>query len=367
MRRFVVAVCLLAHSTYGLPQRGVQLGGGPRPVTQFTHPQQQQQQGPSQPPPNFGPSYSQQLTFGPSDAGLRGQQGGPGGAAYRSPQPILLQQGSPSAAPPSFAGFPSPQFGGGPTRGPVTHARPTTASPADDEYEEYEDDEESPKPQIQVTGRPIQRAPVRVSQPIAFSQGPQRLLQQAPARQRQPVPQRQPLPSAAPQYAPQPQPQPQRVQSAAPLQQQSRGQQVASFGLDGKRTRLTTPPPIQTVNRYMRNNDDGSITWGYENEDGTFKEETIGADCVVRGKYGYVDPDGQKREYEYQSGNPCDPNKKNLEEEEEEAEREGPGPQQKIQGVINAPRPRPQLVQQQQVRRPVPQQQQQQQYTPQYA
>jgi len=111
----------------------------------------------------------------------------------------------------------------------------------------------------------------------------------------------------------------------------------------------------------MKNNEDGSITWGYENEDGTFKEETIGADCVVRGKYGYVDPDGQKREYEYQSGNPCDPNKKDQEEAEEEAEREGPGPQQQIQGVINA-RPRP-VVQQQ--RRPAPQQQQQ--YQPQYA
>lgn len=28
---------------------------------------------------------------------------------------------------------------------------------------------------------------------------------------------------------------------------------------------------------------DGSITWGYESEDGSFKEETLGADCVVRG------------------------------------------------------------------------------------
>lgn len=52
----------------------------------------------------------------------------------------------------------------------------------------------------------------------------------------------------------------------------------------------------------MRQNDDGSITWGYENEDGTFKEETLGADCVVRGKYGYIDPEGNKREYEYQTG-----------------------------------------------------------------
>lgn len=30
---------------------------------------------------------------------------------------------------------------------------------------------------------------------------------------------------------------------------------------------------------------------GYEAADGSFKEETRGTDCVVRGKYGYIDPD----------------------------------------------------------------------------
>lgn len=55
-------------------------------------------------------------------------------------------------------------------------------------------------------------------------------------------------------------------------------------------------------------NDDGSFTFGYEAADGSFKEETRGTDCVVRGKYGYVDPDGNKREFTYVSGNPCDPN-----------------------------------------------------------
>lgn len=29
---------------------------------------------------------------------------------------------------------------------------------------------------------------------------------------------------------------------------------------------------------------------------------------MVRGKYGYIDPDGNKREFTYVSGNPCDPN-----------------------------------------------------------
>jgi Insect cuticle protein len=101
----------------------------------------------------------------------------------------------------------------------------------------------------------------------------------------------------------------------------------------------------------MRTNPDGSMTWGYENEDGTFKEETLGVDCVVKGKYGYVDPDGTKREYEYQQGNPCDPNKKDQPEDEEE---DDPSAAQKLGGILTA-RPG-----QQQQRRPVQQIYQQQ-------
>ena len=67
-------------------------------------------------------------------------------------------------------------------------------------------------------------------------------------------------------------------------------------------------PPVQTIRNYNKVNDDGSFTFGYEAADGSFKEETRGTDCVVRGKYGYVDPDGNKREFSYVSGNPCDPN-----------------------------------------------------------
>lgn len=68
----------------------------------------------------------------------------------------------------------------------------------------------------------------------------------------------------------------------------------------------------QVLRRYRDDNPDGSITWGFENDDGTFKEETIGVDCVTRGKYGYVDPEGVKREYSYQSGVPCDKNRQPL-------------------------------------------------------
>jgi hypothetical protein len=41
-----------------------------------------------------------------------------------------------------------------------------------------------------------------------------------------------------------------------------------------------------TTRNYSRINEDGSFTFGYEAEDGSFKEETRGVDCVVRGKYG---------------------------------------------------------------------------------
>lgn len=77
-------------------------------------------------------------------------------------------------------------------------------------------------------------------------------------------------------------------------------------------------PPVQTIRNYNKLNDDGSFTFGYEAADGSFKEETRGTDCVVRGKYGYVDPDGNKREFTYVSGNPCDPNAINQEQEEDE-------------------------------------------------
>ena len=91
------------------------------------------------------------------------------------------------------------------------------------------------------------------------------------------------------------------------------------------RTKESAPkePPVQTIRNYNNVNDDGSFTFGYEAADGSFKEETRGTDCVVRGKYGYIDPDGNKREFTYVSGNPCDPNNPDGEEEptpEEETE-----------------------------------------------
>lgn len=82
----------------------------------------------------------------------------------------------------------------------------------------------------------------------------------------------------------------------------------------------TRAPPVQTIRNYNKVNDDGSFTFGYEAADGSFKEETRGTDCVVRGKYGYIDPDGNKREFTYVSGNPCDPNNPEGNDEEEKSE-----------------------------------------------
>ena len=81
---------------------------------------------------------------------------------------------------------------------------------------------------------------------------------------------------------------------------------------------------VVTVDRYRYENEDGSITWGYKNDDGGFKviffffflfllwlccvqEETIGKDCVTHGKYGYTNSYGEKREYSYSSGVRCHP------------------------------------------------------------
>ncbi|XP_026674978.1 vacuolar protein sorting-associated protein 27-like isoform X2 [Ceratina calcarata] len=103
------------------------------------------------------------------------------------------------------------------------------------------------------------------------------------------------------------------------------------------------PPPVQTIRNYNKVNDDGSFTFGYEAADGSFKEETRGTDCVVRGKYGYVDPDGNKREFTYVSGNPCDPNapkdEDDLADEQKEDELSGPANYPSVRPVPRPVRP----------------------------
>lgn len=41
-------------------------------------------------------------------------------------------------------------------------------------------------------------------------------------------------------------------------------------------------PVAQILRKYREENEDGSITWGFENDDGSYKEEFIGIDCVTR-------------------------------------------------------------------------------------
>lgn len=118
----------------------------------------------------------------------------------------------------------------------------------------------------------------------------------------------------------------------------------------------TKAPPVQTIRNYSKVNDDGSFTFGYEAADGSFKEETRGTDCVVRGKYGYVDPDGNKREFTYVSGNPCDPNHPDENEEPDRSEENLDEPENVPQNYPSRPiRPvtsRTTLPQQQQYSRP---------------
>lgn len=45
-------------------------------------------------------------------------------------------------------------------------------------------------------------------------------------------------------------------------------------------------PVAQILRKYREENPDGTIVWGFENDDGSFKEETIGIDCITRGIYG---------------------------------------------------------------------------------
>ena len=81
---------------------------------------------------------------------------------------------------------------------------------------------------------------------------------------------------------------------------------------------------VGTVERYSHTNEDGSFTFGYIAEDGSFREETRGVDCITRGKYGYIDPDGKKREFTYVSGLPCDITDEDVDLDDDNLQREDP-------------------------------------------
>ncbi|RXG56033.1 hypothetical protein Avbf_19084 [Armadillidium vulgare] len=74
-------------------------------------------------------------------------------------------------------------------------------------------------------------------------------------------------------------------------------------------TRGQKEPEVQIIKSWSNRNADGTFSWGYLNTDGSFKNETKGADCVVRGIYGYIDKaTGDTLTFPYESGNPCNPN-----------------------------------------------------------
>jgi len=126
------------------------------------------------------------------------------------------------------------------------------------------------------------------------------------------------------------------LQAGGPIVQQQRSygkqhQTLTSFADVGVQPEILVDeltgekPVVDILKTFQRKNADGSFTYGYEGADGSFKEETKGIDCVVRGKYGYIDPEGMRREYTYETGNPCDPNAPQGERHPDDIESVGAG------------------------------------------
>merc|ERR1712038_1568941 len=67
--------------------------------------------------------------------------------------------------------------------------------------------------------------------------------------------------------------------------------------LTGTDTETSTPVPI--LRCLDQQNDDGSYTFGYESADGTYKIENRAANGQIKGKYGYIDANGDLQETIY--------------------------------------------------------------------
>ncbi|CAG9132743.1 unnamed protein product [Plutella xylostella] len=183
-----------------------------------------------------------------------------------------------------------------------------------------------PKPPI-AYNPPSYQSPSYQSTPPAYKPEPIRPTQYrpliqpqfAPVRNEPAKPQRlQPLSSRPQRPSLRPEPRP-LLEDDEPVRQYSRPQEAKPPKNLAPQRYIPTSnkekkPVAQILRKYREENEDGSITWGFENDDGSFKEETIGNNCVTRGKYGYVDPDGLKREYNYETGIPCDKTKQDQEE-----------------------------------------------------
>uniref|UniRef100_A0A182NFN0 Uncharacterized protein n=1 Tax=Anopheles dirus TaxID=7168 RepID=A0A182NFN0_9DIPT len=195
-------------------------------------------------------------------------------------------------------------------------------------------DEQSSERELQQTVLSRFNAQENRPAPIPRAQIPERFFSTDKEPQRFPVERPQPQPTPK-QYRPAPAPQ--QIARPAPIaapqqqqQQQSFRQQQHHFQDEDRRPapQQARPhsqqeqqdrkrkPVAQILRKWREEHEDGSITWGFENDDGSFKEETIGIDCVTRGRYGYVDPDGEKREYNYETGIQCDPNQRDEDDED---------------------------------------------------
>jgi hypothetical protein len=68
--------------------------------------------------------------------------------------------------------------------------------------------------------------------------------------------------------------------------------------------KTTTPKPIVQIKRLINQQEgDGSYTYGFEADDGSFKIETRDVNGNVKGKYGYVDVNNELKVVEYTAGN----------------------------------------------------------------
>lgn len=86
-----------------------------------------------------------------------------------------------------------------------------------------------------------------------------------------------------PQYVAQPpaiqaRPRPKPIQSRPIIEQN----QIPLSERDTQQNNRRQRPVAQTIRKWREENEDGSITWGYENDDGSFKEELIGTDCITK-------------------------------------------------------------------------------------
>ncbi|XP_045603579.1 uncharacterized protein [Procambarus clarkii] len=212
-----------------------------------------------------------------------------------APRPVF-RDAAPAPAPAVRAGrprFPPPSGGspriGAPRQGggvPLPPPPPTTAPPEPEFDYVYVDD--SPQ-DLRLAPSPVpSHFPTNAPSPQSFRPQP------APA----------PRPPVAQQEEPRRPSNPSPRRTTVPLASLDR-----DFSLhDDQAIRGRKEPEVKILRSWSHQNADGTFSWGYINDDGSYKNETRGLDCVVRGVYGYIDKaTGEQLSFPYESGNPCDP------------------------------------------------------------